>query len=574
VITNNHVLEEDQKTTIQTSDGVIHQATRIQINRQGKDLALIKFTSKNNYTVAPLTSATNLQANQLLYAAGYVGDDKYLTVVDGNLEAINKKPFVEGYQIGYTNEVQNGMSGGPIFTQQGQVIGINGLQPEPIFANPYVYEDGTTPTPVEKDTYSQYSWGILLTTAAAIAPQYIALNPDAVQPINSDIDLVARVREKARAITVKIQRLDENVHGSGVIVGYDPPTKTYYVLTSEHNFKQNTPNPFGVRIITGDGKQHSPQGEYQDFRTIFQNDLAIISFVSDKKYEVARIAQHKLKEDGGFVFAAGFPQSNPNELYLSAGTLFKEQEKTGEVQDTTQISRNSAGYGLVYTNWTEGGMSGGPVLDLRGNLVGIHGRVEGEYTPEDQSGDDRGNAYNYLQQYDKSLGDFAKAIELKPDYALAYYNRGNAYNYLQRYKEALGDYSKAIELKPDYALAYTGRGIAYSDLQQYDKAIGDYSKAIELNPDYALAHTGRGIAYPELQQYDKAIGDYNKAIELNPDYALAYTGRGIAYALTGEFQKALADAEKAAELYRQQGNEADYQDALRLISLIKEAMSK
>ncbi|MFM6787579.1 MAG: hypothetical protein ACKPJN_11300 [Microcystis panniformis] len=55
---------------------------------------------------------------------------------------------------------------------------------------------------------------------------------------------------------------------------------------------------------------------------------------------------------------------------------------------------------------------------------------------------------------------------------------------------------------------------------------------------------------------------------------MAYNTRGVVYALTRDFPKALADAEKASELYRQQGNEAGYQQAQKLISIIRQEMSK
>ncbi|AKV66371.1 tetratricopeptide repeat protein [Microcystis panniformis] len=77
-----------------------------------------------------------------------------------------------------------------------------------------------------------------------------------------------------------------------------------------------------------------------------------------------------------------------------------------------------------------------------------------------------------------------------------------------------------------------------------------------------------------MQKYELALADYSKAIELNPNYAYAYINRGVVYALTRDFPKALADAEKASELYRQQGNEAGYQKAQKLISMIRQEMSK
>ena len=46
------------------------------------------------------------------------------------------------------------------------------------------------------------------------------------------------------------------------------------------------------------------------------------------------------------------------------------------------------GYGLIYTNLTQQGMSGGPVLDIRGRVIGIHGRSEVEEIT-DQAGQTR-----------------------------------------------------------------------------------------------------------------------------------------------------------------------------------------
>ena len=48
--------------------------------------------------------------------------------------------------------------------------------------------------------------------------------------------------------------------------------------------------------------------------------------------------------------------------------------------------------------------------------------------------------------YEASIADFNKAIELKPDYATAYSNRGNTNADLGNYEAALADYDEAIEL--------------------------------------------------------------------------------------------------------------------------------
>ena len=58
-----------------------------------------------------------------------------------------------------------------------------------------------------------------------------------------------------------------------------------------------------------------------------------------------------------------------------------------------------------------------------------------------------------------------------------------------RYDEAIEKYNKAIELNPNYAIAYAGRGQAYFKLGQYDLAIPDLAKAIELDPNLAKSTT-------------------------------------------------------------------------------------
>ncbi len=160
----------------------------------------------------------------------------------------------------------------------------------------------------------------------------------------------------------------------------------------------------------------------------------------------------------------------------------------------------------------------------------------------------RGLAYADLSQYERAIGDYSKAIGLNPNLAQAYYNRGNAYVELNKHERAIEDYAKAIGLNPNFAQAYYNRGFAYGNLNQYKRGIEDYDKAIELNPKYAGAYYTRGNAYAELNKYEKAVEDYNKAIELNPNFAQAYYNRALTYEKLNQHGKAIKDCDKAIEL--------------------------
>ena len=59
-------------------------------------------------------------------------------------------------------------------------------------------------------------------------------------------------------------------------------------------------------------------------------------------------------------------------------------------------------------------------------------------------------AYLNKDDYDCSIQDFTKAIQLNSDDALAYYCRGLSYGQIGEYTDAIEDYSWAIQLNPDF----------------------------------------------------------------------------------------------------------------------------
>jgi tetratricopeptide (TPR) repeat protein len=160
----------------------------------------------------------------------------------------------------------------------------------------------------------------------------------------------------------------------------------------------------------------------------------------------------------------------------------------------------------------------------------------------------RGNNYYDMGEYAKAECDYTRAIELNPEFAMAYINRGNNYYGMGKYTQAESDYTRAIELNPEFVEAYVGQGLIYNAMGEYAKAESDYTRAIELNPEFAMAYNDRGINYYDMGEYAKAESDYTRAIELNPENAKAYNNRGIVYNATGEYASAERDYTRAIEL--------------------------
>ena len=152
------------------------------------------------------------------------------------------------------------------------------------------------------------------------------------------------------------------------------------------------------------------------------------------------------------------------------------------------------------------------------------------------------------KDYYGAIADYSKAIELNPNYAMAFYNRGVIKNELEDYKRAIEDYNKAIELNPNYAMAYYNRGLIKDNLGNRYGAIADYSKSIEIYPDDPVAFYNRGIIKFDLEKYYEAIADYTEAIQLNPNYAKAYHNRGVVKNKLKNYKSAIEDYSIAIEL--------------------------
>ena len=76
----------------------------------------------------------------------------------------------------------------------------------------------------------------------------------------------------------------------------------------------------------------------------------------------------------------------------------------------------------------------------------------------------------------------------------------------------------AIELDPEYAMAYNNRGRAYLNMGQFDQAIADCNKAIELDPNLAIAYGNRALAYTFVGMDAEAEQDIERAVELGVDH--------------------------------------------------------
>ena len=166
VLTNRHVITAGAPYGIQTPDGRSHPGRLVKTNPfGGVDLAILEFRAHQSYAIAPLGSAKGLKRGDLVLAAGFPLEvpptPAYgLWITTGAISLLPNQALQGGYQIGYTNPIRKGMSGGPVLNQRGVVVGINSLHAYPLWGDPYIYQDGSKPPAAYRPTMVQSSWAV------------------------------------------------------------------------------------------------------------------------------------------------------------------------------------------------------------------------------------------------------------------------------------------------------------------------------------------------------------------------------------------------------------------------------
>ncbi|NER51591.1 MAG: serine protease [Symploca sp. SIO1B1] len=583
VLTNAHVVTSDEAYRIQTPDGRIYPANLVENVDFGKtDLALLEFQSNGNYAIASLGRASALALNELVFAAGFPYNSEKLVVNQGQFTQWEDQSLVGGYQMGYNNNIQQGMSGGPVLNPQGEVVAINSLGAYPILNNAYKYENGEQPDPFALEDLRKSNWGITIETFIALVPGFDyscvnlsqpsvddSLSPQSLPPV------VAKNYQKIREVTVLLDAPGKQ-DGSGVIIGKEG--NTYTVLTAEHVVSQKAQDGrYDVVTSKGEGCPVN----YRQVKQLPGSDLAILEFTSNLSYPVATLANYPRGRDRKYVFVSGWSKAksdnskNSHLFEYSPGFLFDEESSPFWTRDFGSLTY---GYKLVYSNFTTAGMSGGPILDTQGRVIGIHGRLDGVGVRE-EVGNLRpislvfslGVPISTFLNLTAQAGTEVKGLQIEtvapPNLtaseknsitqsllenieipnnstdAIAWINYGNQLWRLLQPEAALAAFNQAIQLEPDFSPAWYAHGLVLHSQGKYQEAIESLDKAIqEDSKDFFPLWRLRGWVLYSQQEYQAALESFEKLLALDPqsqtqDFAL-HLLRGLSLRGLGRYQEA------------------------------------
>ncbi|MDB3929734.1 tetratricopeptide repeat protein [Paracoccaceae bacterium] len=135
-----------------------------------------------------------------------------------------------------------------------------------------------------------------------------------------------------------------------------------------------------------------------------------------------------------------------------------------------------------------------------------------------------------------------------PNALILYDLLGAAYVGLQNADKTIESYQKALQLNPNHTDAYNNMGMALYDQGRFEEAVESYQKAVKLEPSFADAHYNLGNALNQTGDLKKAIESYRASLEINPNDAEAYYNMGNALRDKGDLDQAVASYKQASAI--------------------------
>jgi len=158
-------------------------------------------------------------------------------------------------------------------------------------------------------------------------------------------------------------------------------------------------------------------------------------------------------------------------------------------------------------------------------------------------GDSKHQMFNELL----ALPLYQRAVELDPNFAMAYARLGTVYNNLGQSELSEKNREKAFELR-DRASEHEKLYIMshyYVDSGQLEKGITALDLYKQTYPRDSVPYNNLAVVYNQMGQYENALDNARQAVQLDPDSASGYSNVGFAYAGLNRLDEAKATFDQA-----------------------------
>lgn len=183
--------------------------------------------------------------------------------------------------------------------------------------------------------------------------------------------------------------------------------------------------------------------------------------------------------------------------------------------------------------------------------------------------------YYAQRQWALAMATCQQAIQLQPNFVLAYVTLGNIQQAQGEINAAIQSYTQALQLDPNLPQAHANLGSMFYKQGKIEQAIVSYRQAISIQPDLAAVYSNlakalrqqgkedeaqiceqkslefcpkteddksllnRGNKFAQAGKLDEAISAWQQAITLNPNFAEAYCQIGMIWRYQGKYKEAI-----------------------------------
>lgn len=384
----------------------------------------------------------------------------------------------------------------------------------------------------------------------------------------------SNVPEWAHQLTVRIEvrrffpepKGTEIASGSGTIIAKKEVTENrfqYTVLTVDHNFGSkfvfDASRPRSeVHLIT---YEETCKVEAENVTRLSNDsryglDLAVVTFESDIEYPLATLAplpatatiQERINQS---VDVTGWPNDQVKkgtpELWHNLGIINPHED-----YDYVGTEETRRGYVMGYNAETAGGVSGGPVFDEQGRLIGVHGR--GLQNP-DEVDPSLGNIIGKTVSGAIPINTFTDQLPNAPNrYIPPILNQSGQNDKKNVFDRLPTDLIGSMSITP--SLPPSGSDNE-NDTANRPPSIDTYLEQAAQHWKNALAvlnaSAGAGCVAECREEAEKALAQYDRALEMISDdssrvRARVLVFRGIVHQLLGNSSKKESDWEAASQI--------------------------
>jgi len=111
---------------------------------------------------------------------------------------------------------------------------------------------------------------------------------------------------------------------------------------------------------------------------------------------------------------------------------------------------------------------------------------------------------------------FTRAIEINPNYGVAYYNWGNILALMGQNALACERYARAVQLHPNFSDAHNNWGSTLGRMGEFQWAVEKFAAAAKADPASARAYLNWGMCLLNLGKRHEAVAKFGRALELQP----------------------------------------------------------